>query len=334
MEQQKTIIPIAGGKGGVGKSLFVANLGIALAEMGERTVAVDLDLGSSNLHTYLGLPNINPGIGDFLKVKKIDLNDYLIDTGIDNFSFLPGDGKSPFMANIPYAQKLRLIREIKKIDARYILVDLGAGSTFNTLDFFGMANSGIIISTFEYSAIMNVLMFLKNFILRKMRQISRTSRPASNLIDQLCKETTTDQPLTTEYVIARIEAVDAEVAKNIRKFCSDFRPRLVFNMGENPEELKVLDNLHATILERLSLDTEYIGFLFSDSNVKKSVKEKVPLLTNYSDSLAADGIRCVAKRIVKYWDAPIENSIERLMKATQKAYDDKFIESYDISLAG
>jgi MinD-like ATPase involved in chromosome partitioning or flagellar assembly len=167
-----------------------------------------------------------------------------------------------------------------------------------------------------------------------MRQISRSSRQASSLIDQLCKETTTDQPLTTEYVIARIEAVDGEAAKNIREFCSHFRPRLVFNMGENPEELKVLDNLHATILERLSLDTEYIGFIFSDSSVKKSVKEKVPLLTHYSDSLAADGIRCVAKRIVKYWDDPIENSIEKLMAATRRTYDDKFIESYDISLTG
>ncbi len=39
MEQQKTIIPIVGGKGGVGKSLFVANLGIALAEMGQETAA-------------------------------------------------------------------------------------------------------------------------------------------------------------------------------------------------------------------------------------------------------------------------------------------------------
>ena len=66
---EKTIIPIAGGKGGVGKSLFVANLAIALAEAGHSTVAVDMDMGSSNLHTYLGLNNLNPGIGDFLKVK-------------------------------------------------------------------------------------------------------------------------------------------------------------------------------------------------------------------------------------------------------------------------
>ena len=60
----------------------------------------------------------------------------------------------------------------------------------------------------------------------------------------------------------------------------------------------------------------------------------MPLLTNYSDSLAAEGIKSVANRIIKYWDAPIENSIEKLMAATQRTYDDKFIESYDISLTG
>lgn len=334
MTMEKTIIPIAGGKGGVGKSLFVANLSIALARAGHPTVAVDLDLGSSNLHTYLGIPNVNPGIGDFLKVKKIGFDGYLVDTGIENFSFLPGDGKSPFMANIPYAQKLRIIREIKKIPAEYILVDLGAGSSFNTLDFFGMTNSGIIISTFEYSAIMNVLMFLKNFILRKMRHISRSNRPATALIDDLCRKSTTSKPLTSELVIEEMEKVDSQVAEEIRAFCRDCCPRFVFNMGENPEELKVLDNLHSTIKERLSLETEYIGFVFDDSHVKKSVKEKVPLLTYYDDCIAAEGIESVARRIVKYWNGPIENSIEKLMMATQKSYDSRFIESYDISLAG
>ena len=334
MEEKKTIIPIAGGKGGVGKSLFVANLSLALSKAGHSTVCVDLDLGSSNLHTYLGLPNIYSGIGDFLKVKKVSLNDYLIETEFDNLKFLPGDGKSPFMANIPYAQKERLTREIKKIPARYILLDLGAGSTFNTLDFFGLSDQGIIISTFEYSAIMNVLMFLKNFILRKMRRLARSSKPAISVIDEICKGASTSDPITTDFVISKIRNVDREIAGEIEDFCSRCRPRFVFNMGENPEELKVLDSLHETIKERLSLDTEFIGFIFDDSHVKKSVKEKVPLLTYYSDSIAVEGIESIARRVEKLWDKPIDNSIERLMQATQKAYDDKFIESYDISLVG
>ncbi len=325
MPMEKTIIPVASGKGGVGKSLIVANLSIALAKAGHETVAVDLDLGSSNLHTYLGLANINPGIGDFLKVPKVGLDGYLVDTGIKNFSFLPGDGKSSFMANIPNAQKLRIMREIKKIPARYILIDLGAGSSFNTLDFFGMTNSGFIISTFEYSAIMNVLMFLKNFILRNMKHLARSNRPATKLIEDLCQNSTTSRPFTSELAIEEMEKVDIQVAEELRAFCRNCLPRFVFNMGENPEELKVLNNLHSTIKERLSLETEYVGCVFEDSHVRKSVKEKVPLLSFYEDSIATEGIQSIARRIIKYWDNPIENSIEKLTMATQKAYESKFI---------
>ncbi len=56
-----TIIPIASGKGGVGKTIFTANLGIALANKGKTVIAIDLDLGSSNLHTCLGIKNRHPG---------------------------------------------------------------------------------------------------------------------------------------------------------------------------------------------------------------------------------------------------------------------------------
>jgi flagellar biosynthesis protein FlhG len=39
------IVPIASGKGGVGKTFLTANLAIALAEAGHPTIAVDMHLG-------------------------------------------------------------------------------------------------------------------------------------------------------------------------------------------------------------------------------------------------------------------------------------------------
>ncbi|NIQ98502.1 MAG: CpsD/CapB family tyrosine-protein kinase, partial [Desulfuromonadales bacterium] len=51
MSEDTVIIPVAGGKGGVGKSLLTANLAIALAQAGQKTIAVDLDMGGSNLHS-------------------------------------------------------------------------------------------------------------------------------------------------------------------------------------------------------------------------------------------------------------------------------------------
>ena len=64
--EDKVIIPVAGGKGGVGKSILAANLAMALAQAGHETIAVDLDLGGSNLHSYLGISNTFAGVGDFL----------------------------------------------------------------------------------------------------------------------------------------------------------------------------------------------------------------------------------------------------------------------------
>lgn len=59
------IIPVAGGKGGVGKSLMAANLAIALSQSGKKTYLVDMDLGASNLHLILGEYGAKKGIRNF-----------------------------------------------------------------------------------------------------------------------------------------------------------------------------------------------------------------------------------------------------------------------------
>jgi len=47
------IYPIGGGKGGVGKSFTTACLGALIARKGNTVAVIDLDLGTSNLHTFL-----------------------------------------------------------------------------------------------------------------------------------------------------------------------------------------------------------------------------------------------------------------------------------------
>jgi flagellar biosynthesis protein FlhG len=64
------IIPVASGKGGVGKSLVSANLSIALAQAGKRVVLADLDLGASNLHLILGFRAYKNGLGTYLSAPR------------------------------------------------------------------------------------------------------------------------------------------------------------------------------------------------------------------------------------------------------------------------
>ena len=60
------ILPVAGGKGGVGKSIYSLNIAVTLAKNCKKVVLVDLDLGGSNLHTLLGLKNNQAGLGTYI----------------------------------------------------------------------------------------------------------------------------------------------------------------------------------------------------------------------------------------------------------------------------
>jgi septum site-determining protein MinD len=51
------IITVTSGKGGVGKTTATANIAVALAQMGQRVVCLDADIGLRNLDVVLGLEN-------------------------------------------------------------------------------------------------------------------------------------------------------------------------------------------------------------------------------------------------------------------------------------
>ncbi len=321
MLEKATIIPIASGKGGVGKSMLTANLAISLADEGYSTVAVDLDLGGSNLYSHLGLKNINPGIGDHLNNKKGTLNDYLVNTDFFNLKFLPGDGKTAFMANMPHAQKMKLIREIKNIEADFILLDLGAGTSFNTLDYFRLANDGIIVTTFEKPSIMNTLSFLKNFVFRIVQKEVGRNTLLSGKLKEIYKKADQGNSLYVDSVIKLIKETDADLAIRIEEQCNACFPRIIFNKGEYPDDLDVSDHLEKVVDKILSIELCFFGFVFYDENVRKATKNNKVLLKEFPESIASLGIKNIAKRVVKFNNQRIANSSELLKKDTVKNYE-------------
>lgn len=323
---KRTIIPIASGKGGVGKSLFAANLAIALSGLGHSTVAVDLDLGGSNLYTCIGVPNKYPGIGDYFKAGDIRFEDLIVQTGFPNLKFLPGDGRTPFMANISYEQRLVLLKEIKKISARYVVLDLGAGTLFNTLNFFGLAYKGMIITTFETPSIMNFIMFLKNFIFRVISNVVRHNQTSINMLIEAFQRPIKSTPLTVAYLTDKIADIDPDLAMQVKKTCSYYRPRIIFNMGDHPDELNILKKLDHTLRQGLSIEPDHFGFIFYDDLVRKSAKKREVLISAYPQSIASQNIQHIANRVTEIWDHPIENSRIRLIEDTRKQYKEMNIE--------
>lgn len=321
MKTMPKIVPIASGKGGVGKTFLAANLAIALAEAGHTTIAVDMDLGGSNLHSFLGLPNRFPGIGDFLKARNAELEELLIDTAAPNLRFIPGDGLSPFLANIPYAQKMRLISKVKKLPAEYILLDLGAGTSFNTIDFFRISRHGLIVTRPEYPSIMNMLGFLKHFVLRLIERTLADNEKIHDLFRSLYKQPIAEQRDSIGALGSKIAAIDQASGKRVEDLCRDFRPRIIFNMGEHPDEIEIARKIDSSLESSLSLKVDYFGFIFEDPHVRRSIKKQTLFLPEYRESIAAKGIALTAERIANFLEVTVKESAALLLKRTRRDYE-------------
>jgi flagellar biosynthesis protein FlhG len=298
-------------------------LAIALAELGHRVIAVDLDLGGANLHSFLGLANRHPGIGDFLKARTAELEELLVPCRTPQLHFLPGDGKTPFMANIAYAQKMKLISRIRKLPADFILLDLGAGSSFNTLDFFRLSPRGLLVTTPEPTAVMGMMVFLKNFLLRAIKREMVRYHAVHGMLQALHKLPMDAQTLSIKDLHQKIVDEDPQAGELVGQIYQNCRPRIIINMGENPDDSKMAFKISQTLGSILSIEADYFGFIFRDRSVLSSIRSSNPFLPCYPNSLAAENITRIANRIVKFWNRPVEDSAALLFNHVQKDYDNR-----------
>lgn len=131
------VISVTSGKGGVGKSNVVVNLGLALAQHGLQVLLIDADLGLGNLDILLGLtPRFT--IQDAIS-KGLDLADIIME-GPGGVKILPASSGIPELATLDEFQKLFLLNAMdhytENVDV--VLIDTGAGISRNVL-FFNMA---------------------------------------------------------------------------------------------------------------------------------------------------------------------------------------------------
>ena len=145
-------IVITRGKGGVGKTTTTANLGVALARMGKRTVVVDADIGLRNLDVILGLENRI--VYDLVHVIEGEcrLRQALIrDKRTENLFLLPAAQTRDKNAVGP-AQMKKLVADLKA-EFDYVLIDCPAGIEQGFKNSIAGADRAIVVVTPEVSSV-------------------------------------------------------------------------------------------------------------------------------------------------------------------------------------
>lgn len=308
------ILPIASGKGGVGKTTLAANLAVVFARAGKKVLLVDLDLGGSNLHLLVGHPADTPGIGSYITGKKEgSLKDLIVPSGYEGVDFIPGDSGIPGMANIRVEQKRRLIRELCALDADYLILDLGAGSSFNTIDFFLLTGNGIVITAPTSAAIASCYLFLKNVIFRIVVSCFSIESPGGQLLQKLKENSVSMQTLHIQKLMQELENIDPE---NFRKFSRIYRafcPRFIINLLDEPKDATKGERLRKNVTRYLGLELDFLGVIFRDETQSRALSSRLPITVYKPNSIMSQGVERVGKRIL----AEERTSISRLLSLDQ-----------------
>lgn len=302
---RRKIIPIAGGKGGVGKTIVSANLSLELAKHGKETVAVDLDLGGSNLHTVLGMRNTRAGIGNFLSGKGGSLKDFVCETPYKGLQYIPGDVLVPGVADLQFSQKKRIIDNILKLQQEYVILDLGPGSTNNVADFFLVSNSGFMITSNQTSSILNTYGFLRNVVFRFIQRAFSSHRDITRYLRSVMKERKPGSGVDFSEVLRKIRRIDRRAGEKMETYLTVLQPKIIMNMAKGPEDLEMATRLKDLIASSLGITVECMGLVFFDAAVEESLEEGVPLVQFNENSIAARDIERIALKIIQSERFPI-----------------------------
>jgi flagellar biosynthesis protein FlhG len=264
---------IGGGKGGIGKSLLTASLGWTVARMGRRVVLMDMDLGGANLHTCLGVPPPVLTLGDFIRRRVEKIDDVAVETSQPCLRLISGASDLLLAANITYQQKMRILNKIRSLDVDIVLIDLGAGTSLNILDFFLLADQGILTVVPEPTSIENGYRFIKSALFRRLR------RAAGTPIVREIVDTAFDQknPLGIKSpldLLAAVEREDAAEAETMRREMAAFQPRFVVNQVRSPVDASVGHQLVQACARHLGVRATYAGYVDYDDAVWRCVRQR------------------------------------------------------------
>lgn len=153
------IITVTSGKGGVGKSNFVVNLGITLQKLGKQVLIFDADVGMGNDDVLMGfLPKYN--VFDVIFNNR-NIDEVII-TGPLGVKLLPGGSGLTKVEELTDEQREDFTKKLEQLQGfDYIIMDTGAGINRSVLGFVACCEELIVLTTPEPTSLTDAYSLLK-----------------------------------------------------------------------------------------------------------------------------------------------------------------------------
>ena len=292
-----SIVSIASGKGGGGKSVIAANLSVLLAQQGQQVVLADLDTGGADSHVLVGLLHPPLTLTDFLNHGVEHLSDVVQPLPLHpNLRIIPGTGDTLATANMPYAQKKRLIRQFRDIEADVIIVDIGAGCSYHTLDFFLMADCHVAVATPDPTSVLDLYRFIKLAAIRRVLSMF--------LMRDVMAEGLANRDYSSVKEVLDVAGKTDESGRALAETTLQaFQPALILNRATGRTRVNV-SQLKALLKEYVGGSLMLLGEIPEDPAMEQAVRAYAPIIQSAPSSPAATALRTTAEALIKLIQRP------------------------------
>lgn len=288
---------VAGGKGGTGKSFVSSSVGSCLARDGKRVVLLDADIGGANLHSLLGIDRPKHSLAGFFE-KGLNLNDLIVDTGIENLNLITGNHQSFNAQNIKHFQKLKFFRHIKAIDADFAILDLGGSSHLNTLDTFLLADKMIVVLMPEITSVENMYQFVKSALFRKLK-LALDSNGLHDVMKDIWKTRDLSGFKNLRDLIDHLKSISGDLAEKIDRELAAFKLYIIVNQVRNNEDIQIGSYVRSILKKYLGFNSYYVGYVEHDRFILESIKKRKPFLKHYNQTNCARELERITHNILE-----------------------------------
>ena len=316
------LVTVGGGKGGVGKSFFSANLAASLASQGHHVVVVDADLEGANLHTCLGVPAPPASLADFAAGRESDLEKLAFDTPVKNLRLVAGTHANLATPQPSHQQRIQLLGQLRQLTADFVVLDLGAGTAAAVIDYFSDGDDEILVIQPEPTSVENAYSFLRAAFYRRMRLAMQRSE-VRQLVSQAMDQKNEQGIRTPLDLLREVEQLDPSDGTRFVASMQSFRPRVVMNGVRSAEDIRVGFAVRSVCRKYFGIDAEYLGYVNHDDAVHRSVLARRPLVLNEPRCDAALYLGRIAQKLASEQKArragPVARSTARPAPASQPA---------------
>ncbi len=284
-EARPRLFVVSGGKGGVGKTVLAANLGVYLASIGRRVLLVDADPQGGNAHTLVGVP------GTQARCSRDP-----IDTAVPGLRLLHMGADEGLSGNRRKKSTRALFDELATFPAcDYAVVDLGTATSRAAIAAFLRADAPILVTLPEPTALDSTYRVLARAFLARL--LSRAERPGARLVIAQAARALGGVPPPLD-LWRHLEDDGDPLADLVRAEMEAFRPALVLAQTRLRADLDLGEAVRSTVRRRLGLTLEYLGHIEYDDTVWSCVRSRKLLLVESPGTKAAKNIEKIARRLL------------------------------------